>query len=336
MPDDATLMGAYEALYMIEEATPNVVPNAADWKRIVALKTFNPQMNLNIEPLLSAGSKRAIGFNQGGVYDTTFNLTMEATGANWLRFITMIFGSSIGTTEIQLPTFDLMRVIRRDVGGPNDFEEAQLLNGCIVQNAIIKKDVGNKALQLTISGRAQYITRTSVFSAGIPIWTSADFVRPVIGTLEALPDPDLRPVMWYDFTEKYQYSGESEVDMPRVAGWEMSITNGLAPIPGVVIGANGDQFPVWGGFGIEGQDVNVKHTIVPEDYSFFIAYKARKLIDKMTITHIAPPDYPANSGRIFEFQDGMWVDPNNIQLSELTQQTQDLMAKFQEVGITIT
>lgn len=332
MTDHTTLKGADAKLYVIAETTPNITPDAGDWILVEALKSFSPTANKNVQPLTSAGSKRLIGFNKTGVLDVNWNVQMQPKGQAWLTFLSRAFGDWQGTTECRLPTLSIMAVWDRECTG-EEYEYAELYNGCVIENFTLTREVGNNPVNLAIAGRAQNVQTTHSFTADKPVFTGHQNIT--IGTLGTALGADVAPMMYYHWEELLKYEGGSEAQLPRIGTWTMTITNSLVPIPtSKIVGADAVRRALWMGFGTEGQTLEVSFNIVPENFDYFIDYLADDFIETLKLNFTAPTGWPASNNRQITFNSGDWMTPSNISITELATASQALMAQFQSTVIT--
>lgn len=330
-----TVAGQYGKLYIVQESEPNTTPDAASWKRIAPLKSFKPTISKNERGLTSAGSKRLIGHTGQGPIDVGFTLETEAWGDDWLDWLKYALGSATGTgvpdtNGDRLPTFSLIEEIEEGAYAYQDL----LYNGCKLSAATFRKAHSADPVRISLQGRCQYAQLGQ--ASGSPSFvgfqgTGGNPINP--GSLGALPDPELPPVKYYHFREQIKYDGIAVADLPRIAGWELQVSQALVPIPGRVVGTDGQVYPVHRGFGEDSMTVALRLMVIPENLDYYKAALYNNLpIEYLDLIYTAPAGYsiPTKTVRL---NVGKW-ETGDHSIEEAVTMEQELRSMFASVAIS--
>lgn len=334
LTDDEVAKGAIGAVYYVEETNVNNTPVSAAMKRVPGMKDLTPNVVPNRMPVTAASSKRQVANTQGGVWDISWNLQQIAWGDNWLDMLKFALGSATGTVVDRKPTFSLVGQLRDPTGAY--VEKAELLNGCKVATAVFTKNVGADPFSIAMSGRAQWAEMNNPAAGWPPQWYGG--LQGTVGTpinptsWEALPAYEVPPIMYHNFREYITYKDASEVEITRLGGWELTINSGLKPIPDYVEGADGNAYNAWGGFGEEGETVQLKLNLVPKNLAYYEQFLADHHIDEVRIPYTQPLTGYSAGNKTIKLIDGTW-NTGGWSIKELVLGTQQLVGNFTEVTI---
>lgn len=336
---DDVIGGKDLELYMVLEDDPTVTPDDADWLRLPGVESWDPTYNPNDQPVNSAGSRRMVARTGGGPYDIGASATIKALNDNWLELLKLALGSAAGTTEVKKPTASLLAEIRRDIGGANEYFLANLFNGFKLGTASFEKSVSAVPFRTIFSGRAPFMQPSQTLNPPSDPVGKARFIGhqgtvidPLdVGTYEAKPPKDRRPVMYYDFEEQLQYNGGALEPMLNIGGWQLQLTDTLIPIPGKVTGADGVRRPLWKAMAEEGQIVMLKLQTVPQMLDYYLDMIELKWIDELRITYTPPPGYTSGPKTI-KLLGGRW-EPGDLSIKELVTVNHEIPATFIDVEV---
>jgi hypothetical protein len=328
MADCEVIAGHHGHVYMIDEVTPGVTPNASAWDWLGEVVDLTPTFVPNEVKVTGVGSRRYLERIDGD-FQAGFRATLRPRNQkSLLDWLTMVMGSATGTVDTGLPTKSLE--VWQARADPAWFL-ANLYNMVKARSVALNWQYG-QPLQLSLDMACQAIQASSVSGGSPDYLTQYDAFQDIdVGSRGAAPAYGVKPYSFMDVPRPQIDYGSGLEDLPSIDNWTLTTANVIQLVPGAVEGADSLWYPWPECLAEEGQEISMNFNITPATLGIYKKWLERShLIDELRVIINHPTGSGSLASTTLKMLNGGW-DLGDYSLRELVLSKQPLTATFQSI-----